>query len=121
MFSFFFQAEDGIRDGHVTGVQTCALPISIITQVVLGLVHTLGLEQPLDVALETPRIHHQWRPDALFVEKTMPDSIRAVLESKGHELRQLGNYGSTQAIGLDAQGKFFSVAEPRLKERNRTH
>src|SRR5690625_6681250 len=27
VFNFFFQAEDGIRDGHVTGVQTCALPI----------------------------------------------------------------------------------------------
>src|SRR5207253_8641605 len=26
---FFFQAEDGIRDGHVTGVQTCALPIYV--------------------------------------------------------------------------------------------
>src|SRR5690606_41005198 len=26
-WSFFFQAEDGIRDFHVTGVQTCALPI----------------------------------------------------------------------------------------------
>src|SRR5207245_5288134 len=26
---FFFQAEDGIRDATVTGVQTCALPISI--------------------------------------------------------------------------------------------
>src|SRR5204862_1654746 len=26
-FSFFFQAEDGIRDLYVTGVQTCALPI----------------------------------------------------------------------------------------------
>src|SRR5690606_31391065 len=26
---FFFQAEDGIRDFHVTGVQTCALPIFI--------------------------------------------------------------------------------------------
>jgi len=25
---FFFQAEDGIRDRDVTGVQTCALPIS---------------------------------------------------------------------------------------------
>src|SRR5215510_10215629 len=25
---FLFQAEDGIRDGHVTGVQTCALPIT---------------------------------------------------------------------------------------------
>src|SRR5690606_41123498 len=27
-FIFFFQAEDGIRVFHVTGVQTCALPIS---------------------------------------------------------------------------------------------
>src|SRR5690606_40719193 len=26
-FVYFFQAEDGIRDFHVTGVQTCALPI----------------------------------------------------------------------------------------------
>src|SRR5256884_4526874 len=29
MFFFFFQAEDGIRDVAVTGVQTCALPISL--------------------------------------------------------------------------------------------
>src|SRR6266496_2749617 len=27
IFFFFFQAEDGIRDLYVTGVQTCALPI----------------------------------------------------------------------------------------------
>src|SRR5258708_31940413 len=29
-FFFFFQAEDGIRDDLVTGVQTCALPISVL-------------------------------------------------------------------------------------------
>src|SRR5687767_15244788 len=29
IFFFFFQAEDGIRDKLVTGVQTCALPISL--------------------------------------------------------------------------------------------
>src|SRR5215813_1960095 len=29
-FFFFFQAEDGIRDADVTGVQTCALPISLV-------------------------------------------------------------------------------------------
>src|SRR5690625_5411134 len=33
---FFFQAEDGIRDGHVTGVQTCALPISIPNEKLLA-------------------------------------------------------------------------------------
>src|SRR2546430_636574 len=30
VFFFFFQAEDGIRDLTVTGVQTCALPISVV-------------------------------------------------------------------------------------------
>src|SRR5256885_4036337 len=30
-FFFFFQAEDGIRDYKVTGVQTCALPIFILS------------------------------------------------------------------------------------------
>src|SRR5690606_41017174 len=30
--TIFFQAEDGIRDFHVTGVQTCALPISVSAQ-----------------------------------------------------------------------------------------
>src|SRR5207253_4019691 len=33
---FFFQAEDGIRDGHVTGVQTCALPICSFPKPVPG-------------------------------------------------------------------------------------
>src|SRR6266581_4427668 len=31
-FLFFFQAEDGIRDGRVTGVQTCALPILVASK-----------------------------------------------------------------------------------------
>src|SRR5439155_9374527 len=45
---FFFQAEDGIRDGHVTGVQTCALPISAI--IAEPLVHIDGSK-------------HQWFSD----------------------------------------------------------
>src|SRR5258707_9851880 len=35
-FFFFFQAEDGIRDIGVTGVQTCALPISFFYSVFQG-------------------------------------------------------------------------------------
>src|SRR5256884_9933791 len=34
VFFFFFQAEDGIRDVAVTGVQTCALPISAADRIV---------------------------------------------------------------------------------------
>src|SRR2546422_3608525 len=38
---FFFQAEDGIRDVAVTGVQTCALPISGVLMLARGLEATL--------------------------------------------------------------------------------
>src|SRR6185369_16717178 len=38
VFFFFFQAEDGIRDSSVTGVQTCALPISVGPGKLLGAV-----------------------------------------------------------------------------------
>src|SRR5690625_7364532 len=43
---FFFQAEDGIRDGHVTGVQTCALPISWLLAALASLAYgLLGTQQ----------------------------------------------------------------------------
>src|SRR5437868_9206509 len=35
-FFFFFQAEDGIRDRNVTGVQTCALPICAASSISSG-------------------------------------------------------------------------------------
>src|SRR5690554_7278608 len=58
MFFFFFQAEDGIRDADVTGVQTCALPIyrqavGIPTGLALDLVTFHGLEAA-DRILEGP-------------------------------------------------------------------
>src|SRR5699024_12014396 len=40
---FFFQAEDGIRDRNVTGVQTCALPIS---QAEVGMMSKFGEVRP---------------------------------------------------------------------------
>src|SRR2546422_5616613 len=66
-FFFFFQAEDGIRDVAVTGVQTCALPISGRVSCVRTVGHAYGsvysgpigavitpLYQGLDVAGELP-------------------------------------------------------------------
>src|SRR5690625_3887959 len=44
-FFFFFQAEDGIRVGHVTGVQTCALPISLVVSIVLFLTVSFFTDQ----------------------------------------------------------------------------
>src|SRR6266511_5612369 len=51
-FFFFFQAEDGIRDFHVTGVQTCALPISLSEEETARLLGALFGQPLLDAALQ---------------------------------------------------------------------
>src|SRR3712207_1210236 len=50
MFFFFFQAEDGIRDIGVTGVQTCAVPIAD-TQNVLSSAHAAIQRNGREVSL----------------------------------------------------------------------
>src|SRR5207244_7322164 len=46
-YVFFFQAEDGIRDDLVTGVQTCALPISPRSSFSAAIVSAKAIEIPI--------------------------------------------------------------------------
>src|SRR5262249_56897681 len=74
VYFFFFQAEDGIRDWSVTGVQTCALPICTagdrgdVLQLVqaavaeAGRAHRQGLEHLVHVVRsEERRVGKEWR------------------------------------------------------------
>src|SRR5205823_11114706 len=65
---FFFQAEDGIRDKLVTGVQTCALPISI----------TLD-ERQLDAKVRAMRAHRTQMNPHNPINRLSPDATRAWL------------------------------------------
>src|SRR6201986_68519 len=60
-FSIFFQAEDGIRYSSVTGVQTCALPISQAEESVKE--HDVGDEcrNQQHVYGQARRARHEWR------------------------------------------------------------
>src|SRR3989441_10342778 len=49
-FFFFFQAEDGIRDKLVTGVQTCALPIALVDE--LNRLVVVADQHPLTSAID---------------------------------------------------------------------
>src|SRR5690606_40072898 len=64
-FFFFFQAEDGIRDFHVTGVQTCALPICAF---VGDVIYLLGAENVDTDEFDTHVILHEW---AHYFEKAL--------------------------------------------------
>src|SRR5207249_7255613 len=48
LFFFFFQAEDGIRDRNVTGVQTCALPI-LSRPLVIRCTNRMGIRVPAGI------------------------------------------------------------------------
>src|SRR5256885_9227919 len=66
--SFFFQAEDGIRDYKVTGVQTCALPISSLAA--LPLVGALSLAfVGIAAAGVLPGLDRLWRSEERRVAK----------------------------------------------------
>lgn len=90
---------------------------TIISQVLQTLVRHLALDQPLDSALAGQRIHHQWRPNTLFVERSAPQEMRRALEDLGHSLQEMGAFGGTQAIGW-RNGEFLPVTEPRVIQRN---
>ena len=66
---FFFQAEDGIRDIGVTGVQTCALPISHAQPVAGVLMH----ERPVGARQHAPfrlaHLHRVPQPGLPCIEK----------------------------------------------------
>lgn len=90
---------------------------TIISQVAQVLINRLALNDSIEQAFKRGRVHHQWRPNVLFVEDVIAEQTQKALSDKGHTLKPLGNFGATQAIEL-LDGKFYPVTEPRLILRN---
>jgi gamma-glutamyltranspeptidase/glutathione hydrolase len=90
----------------------------IITQVVINLVGILDLGLPLDQALGQPRFHHQWQPNELTVEKTLPRDLVDSLKARGHTITDATTVGSSQVIGADpANGELIGASEPRIPSK----
>ena len=87
---------------------------TIISQTVLNLTGVLDLGLRLDAALAQPRIHHQWQPRELRIERTLRTEIKDALKKRGHQLDEQTHIGASQAIGLAPDGKtLVGSSEPR--------
>src|SRR5215475_15899951 len=101
---FFFQAEDGIRDFHVTGVQTCALPISAIPGLEL-------VELDSDTCCGSAGVHNLLEPEsAREIGERKVDSVLAAAP----DLLVSANPGCTLQIQmlLRERGRDVRTAHP---------
>src|SRR5690606_41195143 len=80
---FFFQAEDGIRDFHVTGVQTCALPISAAEPLAALIRRGIGLVMVTGDSLAVARaVAKPLGIEQIHAAATPEDKVRIVRRSE---------------------------------------
>jgi gamma-glutamyltranspeptidase/glutathione hydrolase len=84
----------------------------IITSVFQQLVNVLYFEMNIAEATNAPRIHHQWQPDVLSVERNIPADTIDILKAKGYNIKVSSSLGSLQAI-MKHNGVFLGAADPR--------
>jgi len=105
-----------LQDGRPVLTLGAAGGPGIITAVVMTLLYRLDLGMDLADALASPRIHHQWQPDRLWVEAGLEPSILDALKQLGHSVASTRSMSVGQAIGLAPDGRtFIGVHDPRVE------
>jgi gamma-glutamyltranspeptidase/glutathione hydrolase len=104
-----------LRNGQPVAALGAAGGPTIISQVAQELIWMLDFRMSPEEALEQPRIHHQWLPDELVVEKRLPAELKAALRGYGHSLREVESLGASQVITREPDGTFRGAADPRVK------
>lgn len=92
-----------LRDGKLYLVLGSPGGPTIINTVLQVLVNVLDFGMNVQEATDFPRIHHQWLPDELRVERGISPDTLALLESRGHRLRPVTAIGEMAAILWDGQ------------------
>ncbi|MGH6822332.1 MAG: gamma-glutamyltransferase, partial [Methylocella sp.] len=102
------------RDGElelVTGSPGGSRIITIVTEIILDIVD-FGMN--IAEATEAVRIHHQWLPDELQVERGLNGDTIRLLETLGHKVAVRDAWGSAQSIFCE-NGVLMGAADMRQR------
>ncbi len=104
-----------LREGEPFAVLGSPGGRTIINTVLQVLVNLVDLGLAPEEAVSAPRIHHQWFPDRIYVEKALPRAIRKSLEKRGHRLKEKEYQGDCHIIFIDPEtGEMTGVADRRI-------
>jgi len=103
-----------LKDGKpvlVTGSPGGSRIISAVLQVI---VNTLDFEMNIAQAVAAPRLHHQWLPDEVRVERGFPEATLEALRAKGHRIVEPLGQTSANSIAVTADG-LLGAPDPRTR------
>jgi gamma-glutamyltranspeptidase/glutathione hydrolase len=95
----------------VTGSPGGSRIISTVLQVI---VNVLDYDMDVASAVAAPRLHHQWLPDEVRIERGFPDDVIAALKAKGHTIIEPLGQTSANSIAVTGHG-LFGAPDPRTR------
>lgn len=84
----------------------------IITATLQVLLNVMEHEMNLSESVSAPRIHHQWLPDTLFIERGLSRDTVNLLEQMGYEVKQGRAMGTTNSVSFQDE-VYFGAGDPR--------
>ena len=103
-----------MKDGKavlVTGSPGGSRIISAVLQII---VDVLDYDMDVAAAVAAPRLHHQWLPDEVRIERGFADDTLAGLKARGHRLIEPLGYSSANSIAVTANG-LLGAPDPRTR------
>jgi gamma-glutamyltranspeptidase / glutathione hydrolase len=103
-----------LKDGKpilVTGSPGGSRIISTVLQVI---VDVLDYHMDVAAAVAAPRLHHQWMPDEVRIERGFPDDVLAALKAKGHQIVEPMGQTSANSIAINESG-LLGAPDPRTR------
>jgi gamma-glutamyltranspeptidase/glutathione hydrolase len=103
-----------LKDGAPAFVTGAPGGSRIITTVLQVLVNAIDFKKPIAEAVAAPRVHDQWLPDEVLVERTLPAETVRALMARGHKVRVGATMGSAHSIAVTPHG-LVGAADSRAK------
>jgi gamma-glutamyltranspeptidase/glutathione hydrolase len=103
-----------LRDGKLYLVAGSPGGPTIINTVLEVLVNVIDFGMNVADAVDAPRLHHQWKPDVLRLERGFSPDTVALLKARGHTIEFEGGQGEVAAI-VAQDGWLEGSADPRTE------
>jgi gamma-glutamyltranspeptidase/glutathione hydrolase len=103
-----------LKDGKAVLVTGSPGGSRIISAVLQVLINAIDFDMNVAAAVSAPRLHHQWRPDEVRVERGFSEATLAALHARGHRIIEPLGQTSANSIAVTSDG-LLGAADPRTR------